>query len=275
MAKSHRAKKRSVAPKPARRKAGYRLPLPDPKLASGPYRPFATDPGWNEAWWWLGIPIAAAIFTCVSYRLNPAWYDLWVTREGIGALELAQFVMMAIGFAIAVQLLLDPFVRRRPFVLLVTALAALSCLYIAGEEVGWGQHIFYWETGGMVTDVNKSGEFGIHNAYESFEKVPRAILQIGVIVGGLLVPALCALAPRLRASRLALFLPSDILIPAALGMVLFKLVEILGKSEIVQLAGRPSEAVEFYLYFFILAYLIVFERRITELETDAAGAKSK
>lgn len=269
MAKTSRAKKPRAAPKKARRRrAGYRLPLPDPKLPSGPYRPFASAPGWNEAWWWFGIPVAVAIFTFVSYRLNPAWYDLWVTREGIGFLEISQFIMMVIGLAIAVQLLFDPFVRRRPFVLLVTALAALTCLYIGGEEVGWGQHIFYWENGGTVTGVNKSGEFGIHNTYESFEKVPRAILQIGVIVGGLLVPALCAVVPRLRASRLALFLPSDILVPAALGVVLFKLVEYLAKTDIVQLAGRPSEAVEFYLYFFILAYLIVFERRLSELETE-------
>ena len=90
MAKSPRAKKPRAARKPARRKAGYRLPLPDPKLSAGPYRLFASDPGWNEAWWWLGIPVAAAIFVFVSYRLDPAWYNLWVTREGIGVLELAQ-----------------------------------------------------------------------------------------------------------------------------------------------------------------------------------------
>ena len=38
---------------------------------------------------------------------------------------------------------------------------------------------------------------------------------------------------------------------------------------------RRSESIEFYLYFFILAYLIVFSRRIGELETDQAGASSK
>ncbi|MGH6792142.1 MAG: hypothetical protein ACRECF_05320, partial [Methyloceanibacter sp.] len=78
MAKSPRAKKPRAARKPARRKAGYRLPLPDPKLSGGSYRPFASDPGWNDAWWWLGIPVAAAIFVFVSYRLDPAWYNLWV-----------------------------------------------------------------------------------------------------------------------------------------------------------------------------------------------------
>ncbi|MBC8020792.1 MAG: hypothetical protein H7X78_06220, partial [Methyloceanibacter sp.] len=36
--------------------------LPDPKRAHGPYRPFS-DPGWNEAWWWLGVPVLVATFT--------------------------------------------------------------------------------------------------------------------------------------------------------------------------------------------------------------------
>lgn len=81
MAKSPRAKKPRAAPKMARTKAGYRLPLPDPKLPAGLYRPFASDPGWNEAWWWLGIPVAVAIFVFVSYRLSPDWYNLWVTAK--------------------------------------------------------------------------------------------------------------------------------------------------------------------------------------------------
>jgi hypothetical protein len=40
--------------------------------------------------------------------------------------------------------------------------------------------------------------------------------------------------------------------------------------------GRAAErGVEFYLYFFIMAYLIVFERRIAALETEGSKAKSK
>ena len=31
---------------------------------------------------------------------------------------------------------------------------------------------------------------------------------------------------------------------------------------------RPSETIELYLYFFILTYLIVFSRRIREIETQ-------
>jgi hypothetical protein len=103
------------------------------------------------------------------------------------------------------------------------------------------------------------------------------LLEIGVFAGGLVVPLLCAYAPWLRQSRLALFLPAAALLPTALFASLFKLAGMLGKYHAMNfgVAARPSEAVEFYLYFFIMAYLIVFERRIAALETEGSRAQTK
>jgi hypothetical protein len=148
----------------------------------------------------------------------------------------------------------------------VTIVAAISCLYIAGEEVSWGQHIFFWQDPNMLSAVNDEGEFSIHNVNKAFERTPRTLLELGVMFGGLVVPAICAWAPRLRQSRAALFLPSAALVPTALFALAFKIDGTLSKVTATHfLAARPSEAVEFYLYFFILAYLIVFERRLREL----------
>ena len=206
-----------------------------------------------------------------SYAISPDWYLRWVVREGIGFLETAQFILMVVGFAIAVQLLFARYVRQRPFVLAVTILAAISCLYIGGEEVSWGQHLFFWEDASLITEENRSGEFGIHNMYSILEQAPRTTLEIGVYVGGILVPLWCAIVPRVRASRLALFLPAAILAVPALGALLFKFVDLLGHYSMIPLiVGRPSEAIEFYLYFFMMAYLIVFDRRIAALEAETA-----
>ena len=89
--------------------------LPDPRMR-GPFRPFATDPGRSEAWWWLVLPALVAVFVLASYRADSAWHTAWVTRES-GILETGQFIFMVMGLAIAVQLLFDPFVRRRPLIL--------------------------------------------------------------------------------------------------------------------------------------------------------------
>ena len=249
------------------------LSLPDPK-SRGPFRPFACDPGWREAWWWLGIPIAAALIILGSYAIDAAWNRRWMTGES-GILETAQFILMVIGLAIAVQLLFSALVRRRPLVLALTAVAALACLFIGGEEVSWGQHVFFWQEPSLVTSINEEGEFSLHNMNKGFERGPRTLLEIGVFAGGLVVPLLCAYAPWLRQSRLALFLPAAALLPTALFASLFKLPGVLGDAMSFGVAARPSEAVEFYLYFFIVAYLIVFERRIAALESEGPGSKAE
>jgi hypothetical protein len=126
-----------------------------------------------------GIPIAAALFVLGSYAIDPDWNGRWMTGES-GILETAQFVFMVIGLAIAVQLLFSPFVRRRPLVLALTAVAALACLFIGGEEVSWGQHIFFWQEPSLVTAVNEKGELSLHNMNKGFERGPHYARDRGV-----------------------------------------------------------------------------------------------
>jgi hypothetical protein len=85
------------------------------------------------------------------------------------------------------------------------------------------------------------------------------------------------MAPWLKQSRMALFLSAAALVPSALLAILLKGAAALAKySEAgVGIAERPSEAIEFYLYFFMMAYLILLERRIRELETEGSRAKAK
>ena len=248
--------------------------LPDP-ATPGPYRPFTSDPGWNESWWWLWFPVLVGIFVLASYALTPDFYRRFVLPEGYGVLELSQFFIPLFGLLIAGRLLFLPFVRVRPFVFTVTLIGALSCLYTAGEEMSWGQHFFHWRTPEYWAAINQQGETNLHNAYPILEGLPRSILEICIAIGGLGVPLAAVFYPALRACRVSLFLPPPALVPTSLGVAAFKLVDLLQQSGyLTDLLFRPSETIETYLYFFILAYLIVFARRIKELEV-AEGALPK
>jgi len=243
--------------------------LPDPKKPQGPYRPFTCDPGWNEAWWWLGIPVFVAALSVGSYQLAPQWYMRYVLPEGYGILEMSHFVIPLLGLFIAGRLALNPFVRARPWMWTVALIAALSCLYIAGEEMSWGQHFFHWNTPDYWAAVNRQNETNLHNAYLISEGLPRSILQTVVVIGGLGVPIGALFYPGLRACRISVFLPPPALVPTSLGVVGFKLVDRLQNTgHLSSVLHRPSETIETYLYFFILAYLIVFARRIRELEAE-------
>ena len=246
--------------------------LPDPKY-KGPYRPFV-DPGWDEAWWWLGFPVLVAVFVIATHTLVPDWYYAWVLPEGYGILEVSHFVMPLLGFAIALRLLFMPFVRERPLTFAVALIGALTCLYIAGEEMSWGQHFFHWNTPEYWAEVNRQEETNLHNTYAVFEKTPRAILQIGIVIGGIILPLVALFYPAIRANRLSLFIPADALVPTAIGMIIFKALDILYERGVVgEVVGRGSETVETYLYFFILAYLIVFARRIGALENETGASR--
>ncbi|HXG79252.1 MAG TPA: hypothetical protein VNJ31_07955 [Methyloceanibacter sp.] len=252
-----------------------RLPLPDPKLARGPYRPFASDPGWGEAWWWLGFPVAVAVFVLATYNFARGWYMRYVLPEGYGVLEVSHFLIPLFGLFVAASLLLLPFVRKRPLTFSVALLGALACLYIGGEEMSWGQHWFHWNTPEYWAAVNRQEETNLHNTWVIFEKTPRSILEAGIFIGGLLVPIAARFWPWLRSCRFSLFLPADALVPTAIGVFVFKLIDRLQQGGHIGIVlQRPAETIETYLYFFIFAYLLVYARRIKELKVSE-GAQPK
>jgi hypothetical protein len=135
--------------------------------------------------------------------------------------------------------------------------------------MSWGQHFFHWNTPEYWALVNRQQETNLHNTYAVFEKYPRAVLEIGVLIGGIVIPIAAAFVPRIRAMRLSLFFPPAALLPASLIVFAIKIADMaFQKGHAGELLHRPSETIELYLYCFILAYLIVFTRRLAEIEHD-------
>lgn len=243
--------------------------LPDTERRTGPYKAFASDPGWNEAWWWLGIPALLAISLIVIQAVSRDFYATWVLPEGYGFLELGQFFVAVSGFGVALKLAFRPFVRSRSLLFAFVCLAALGCFYIAGEEHSWGQHFFHWQTPEYWAELNRQQETNLHNTMHLFGKKPRALLEFGILVGGLILPLLAVFYPAIRTNRWSLFIPPDAIVPIALGAVLFKATGALQKTfQVPSLVMRPSEATEIFLYLFLLFFLIMLTRRIAELERE-------
>ena len=91
----------------------------------------------------------------------------------------------------------------------------------------------------------------------------------GVLIGGLILPLLAVYNPVIRANRWSLFFPANAIVPTALGAALFKAMDTLQDNfQVPALVMRPSEAIEIFLYLFLLFYLILFTRRIGELERE-------
>ncbi len=67
---------------------------------------------------------------------------------------------------------------------------SVGTVYFLGEEVSWGYHLFNFQPTEVWEEINDQGEPNLHNltgVWEVlFDKLPRQLLSVGVVIGGLL-----------------------------------------------------------------------------------------
>ncbi len=223
------------------------------------------EPDRLSAWWWLALPLAVALALSLTHLWARPFYRVWIASESRGLLELSHVILPLAGCVIAARILLLNQIRGRPLLTMWVAFAALACFYIAGEEASWGQHYMNWTTPEAWLAANDQGETNLHNISSWLDQKPRLLLELGVIVGGILVPLAALWRPAIRRSPPAVILPPLLCLPSALlaeGVRLSeRLASLLGDKP--YLFHRPSEVQEFYFYLFTLLYLIVLRRRLT------------
>ncbi len=220
-------------------------------------------------WWWLVLPLALAAALSLAAHTAPEVYERWVIGES-GLLELGQLATMIAACLVALRTLLLPALRTRPLLMAWVALAALSVVYIAGEEASWGQHFFAWQTPATWSVINDQGETNLHNISSWLDQKPRLLLEAGVILGGIVIPLAALWRPQIRRMPGAVILPPLHCLPAA-ALAEFarfseRILDALGTQ--VYPFHRPSEVQELFFYIFILLYLITLHRRLAAMGTD-------
>lgn len=222
-------------------------------------------------WAWLIVPLTLAVVLAVVPRISVEFYETWFEDEKIGGLQSAHWVIPLLGFIIAGRILKMRQVAVEPFLKAWVATLMIGCLYIAGEEASWGQHYFGWSTPESWMDINKQGETNLHNTSSWFNQKPRFLLELGIIVGGIVIPLLALRRPGILKSRWALVLPPLICLPTAVLAELCRVVDrlpgLFGSN--FYIFYRASEVQETYFYIFILLYLIVLRRRLAALPEPA------
>ena len=64
----------------------------------------------------------------------------------------------------------------------------LGATYFALEELSYGQHMFGWGTSESWKELNDQDETNLHNVHAMFDQVPRTLLTLGILVGGVIMP---------------------------------------------------------------------------------------
>ena len=133
-----------------------------------------------------GLPLFILVFPFAWVAL--AGNDHALKGEA-GMVELATFLflLIAIGFCVSSlvvtrRLGLSGFLKT--WLLILIAGAA----YFALEEISYGQHMFGWGTAESWKELNDQGETNLHNVHALFDQVPRALLTLGILIGGVILP---------------------------------------------------------------------------------------
>jgi hypothetical protein len=118
-------------------------------------------------------------------------------ESGLVEIGTVLFLVVAIGFSISGIAI----TRRLSLGGLLKAwlvLMILGSTYFALEEISYGQHLFGWEAGETFAELNDQQETNLHNIHAIFDQVPRAVLTLGIVIGGIFLP----LYRRFRGIRL-------------------------------------------------------------------------
>lgn len=210
---------------------------------------------------WLYIPLIT-IAVQIAFELTLPYEILLPMHGENGPIELLQFVLISLAFLVAIWTIIKYIKTASKWLLAWVSLAAICCLYVAGEEVSWGQHFLDWTTPEFWSEVNDQQETNLHNTSSWLDQKPRLILEIGVLVGGIIMPLLMKFKPSLLPARFSSIYPPSFLWVTASVAVFVKVAEKIGDSMDIVIWERGSEVIELYLFYFVLLYLITMKRRM-------------
>jgi hypothetical protein len=133
-----------------------------------------------------GLPMFVILLPLVWYAITGK-YSVFKGEAGIIENMTVLFLVLAIGFCIASlsranRLQLSGSIKAWLFILIIGA------AYFALEEISYGQHMFGWGTAETWKELNDQDETNLHNVHSLFDQVPRALLSLGILIGGVILP---------------------------------------------------------------------------------------
>lgn len=209
------------------------------------------------AWLRWGLPTLLMVFCLICEAVVPNPMKPAFFSEG-GPHEALQALWMLAGLVFACLL-----TYRAPnlWLKLWFGIAALACLFVGGEEISWGQTFFNWATPESWGSINDQNETNLHNTSDWLDQKPKILLQIGVLVGGLIIPALQKWKPASLPPRFALIYPTSQVSIAAGFALAVKLIDTVQDRLDQHLFWRASEVLELFIYYFVMLYLIEMWQR--------------
>jgi hypothetical protein len=210
------------------------------------------------------VAVLAVLAVLAKSSFRPAFR--FVTAED-SLLEWPQFLFVFASSLIFAFNSLQLLRRGQRLAALMYAALALGALFVAGEEISWGQRIFGWGTPEALDTINHQGETNVHNI-----RLVQRLFGYVVLVGS----AYGTIAPILRArywqrfehSQLAsLFIPPLCLVPTFLMPFAYRLIHTFVWTSTNFTVVKYGEAPELCMYFGMFVFAWLNMRRLQQADT--------
>ena len=192
-----------------------------------------------------------------------AYRRIFFSEQGLIELGTAAFYGVGACVAVTLSFKTRELVPKRYRVLYL--LFALTALFVALEEISYGQHLFGWETPQWFSERNVQQEINLHNLFGSKpNRVLSDLAHFVFPVGFIVLPGLVVLRHgQYTPDHWAYYiLPRGQLITV---VILAGLLRVLRKLPSSALTGSNlglTELMEFYWATVILLYVVVMWRRL-------------
>jgi hypothetical protein len=225
------------------------------------------SPGLAEALFWLP-PVGAVVVAAT--RVDKGLFHFLTAEDRV--LEWGQFAGYAVGvvFGLAAAVLL--FRSERRFAAAFYLLVALGCLFVAGEEISWGQRIFGLETPQTLEEINRQEEITVHNvtSIEGLFKLGELIVGLAASVG---VWILFWKRSGNLSERERIFVPPLFLTSVFFGIFVFRLFRFVVYSGQKHTVIEYTEWPEFCLALGLAVMTVLVWRRLRrDREVDSVAA---
>ncbi len=213
--------------------------------------------------WFVVMPVLGILGYYVGLGLAPdAFSRIFFSEQGL--IEIGTAALYGVAACVAVALVFKTRGVVPKHYRVLYFLFALAALFIALEEISYGQHLFSWETPRWFAEHNFNRETNLHNLFQSkpsgiFASVAHVVFPMGCIVLPLLV---MRSRGEYKPDHWAYYiLPRGELITA---VALASLLRLLRKLPPSVLTGEmwDSEFMEFYWATAALMYVVIMWRRL-------------
>lgn len=184
----------------------------------------------------------------------------WMYNEN-GPYEIGQVIILSIAIITAL-IILCRMDKAAKWVVGWVMLALVCCVYVAGEEISWGQQILKWDTPEYWAAINDQNETNLHNTSSWLDQKPRLILELGVYFSGMILPLLRKYKPHLLPTRFDNIYPGSAIIVTSVVCFCVRLADMAADATGTPLFGRAAEVEEAYLYYFVMLYLFELKGRL-------------